>query len=1144
MSDPHDETQLTAYLLGELSSEDAAQVEAQLAVSAALRSELSGLRQTAASLEAALALQTSPEVAPLDRDKLHSLLRSVIVTGDKTRSANPVVASASLPLHSPGVSRLRPGSRLAWLIAASALVVVGVVGLSQWEPGTQNSLAISESKGLRRHVNESLPSAMDDYGVTHFDTSRPEIAQTGPNKDGSEAVISELELKTEPAGQPEITLSQAKILKGNVLSKSESEARKLLTRGNNRSISRHFFAPSVVSAITPRYDDYFAPSGTIFDANADVNMLMVTPRIIVQEEETFAGLGFQSNTKVGGPVNFTESAQAVRGITDTLSLFAHEDMAQLDLPVLPEELSGSNAEPHFDGEVYLGARLQSVDDFVLPFEVEAEEKLAEPKARGMSLMGGRSVTRDGSTAPTIADYELGFVRLGQAVSHWEAYRQQEQAHAGLASAKHIGPDQEPYKALESDLEQTQALSRVIDQQRQELQKLLKQSPELAGRPLSETNPEAAKNTELTLIRVHRELAHQQRVWFYREGYVRQLETTIAAAEQYAHLPENDFVTPEAQPLSTFGIDVDTASYSNVRRFVEAGQLPPPDAVRVEELINSFQYDGPLVAGEHPIAVSGEVSICPWQPQHQLLRVSLKGKSIDLQQRPPARLVFLVDTSGSMSDENKLPLVKQSLRILVEQMREQDRISIVTYSDNAGLLLDSTGGDKRESIIAAIEGLNADGSTNGEAGLKLAYEVAVKQFGEGATNRVMLCTDGDFNVGESADSELVKLIEKRRQTGVYLNIFGFGSGNLKDAKLEAIADKGNGQYIYIDGIREARKTLLNELTGTLYTIAKDVKLQLEFNPALVGSYRLIGYENRALAAKDFANDKVDAGDMGAGHSVVALYEVVPPGMSQPVAPQSETEPLKYQTKNAEGAGSVSARSNAEAEGKNPEVTPPAAETPAPVPAAEQPADPLATELCTIRVRYKQPTSNESTKIETVVTSPTIAGKPAITISRDHLWATAVAEFGLLLRHSSFAGTGNYGQVLELALSAIGDDPSGQRREFVTLVRQAQHLSLERDRQLAELSRRAEEHRRVVEEIKSVETVPDVMNKASCSGKYKTLLRRIEVADDISLYGDLKDWGRWEGAEYKSHQNLPRGYWVYVAPHWYIWGETTEQASVDP
>jgi Ca-activated chloride channel family protein len=779
--------------------------------------------------------------------------------------------------------------------------------------------------------------------------------------------------------------------------------------------------------------------------------------------------------------------------------------------------------------------------------VDESMPLAESKSESEQL---RKSEVAGSELPalTVANYEYGFAQLGAAVRGWGEFSQQ---HWSFQRGESLAREAEAAPSARPELKELEELGQVVEDQTRTLKELREKAPANAEKPLAEVDAKAAQEAQLALVRVSRELNRQQRIWYYREGYIRDLEATIAAAEQYAHVPENDFVTPEAQPLSTFGIDVDTASYSNVRRFVESGQLPPPDAVRIEELINSFQYDGPKVEGEHPLAIAAEVSACPWQPQHQLLRVALKGKSIDLQQRPPARLVFLVDTSGSMSDENKLPLVKQSLRILVDQMREQDRLSIVTYSDNAGLLLDSTGGDKREAILAAIEGLNADGSTNGEAGLKLAYEVAVKQFGDGATNRVMLCTDGDFNVGESADSELVKLIEKQRQTGVFLNIFGFGSGNLKDAKLEAIADKGNGQYIYIDGIKEARKTLLNELTGTLYTIAKDVKLQLEFNPNLVGSYRLVGYENRAMAAKDFSNDKVDSGDMGAGHSVVALYEIVPPGAPQPVAPQPKTEPLKYKR-----AGSVSVRSDAEVA-----AAPAATLTPSPSPGGRgepeavggQPADPpaeapkpadlLATELCTIRVRYKQPTSNESTKIETVVSHPHMlrGGQPPV--SRDHVWATAVAQFGLLTRHSTFVGTGNYSQVLELAQSAIGEDPTGQRREFVTLVRQTQSLSFERERQLAEISRRAEEHRRVVEEIKTVEKAPDVMTKASVSGKYRTLLRRIEVADDQPLYGEFKDYGRWDGAAYKTHQNLPHGYWVWVAPHWYIWGESTEQAAVD-
>ena len=1217
MSHSPDEAQLTAYLLGELSPEETAQVEAQLAVSAALRDELAGLRQTVTALEAALAAQTPPAVPALDREKLHSLLQSAVVTSADVTSG---VGRAHLPVRLEGaceiVAPARGSTSRGWLVAAAVLVVGGLVGLSQIEQGARpTSLALATPRENRLEVIRQK-----DAEIANWQASRSEANHLS-EKSRDEYRRKVLEDSDRLARLNQVVEFQRKKLEEqqslsfkapDIHSAEVSGSRASFSlQPSEESLQEQITGGTAVASAAPSPDGTIRAHGlglptisAVVDATAavdprfgftELNKSSARHRYAIPQQQQPGGqVVYPYYTHKGANAFFGKQLADSNGTTDfsrvsdfgTLTLgrsLAAGKPATQGRYVVPL-FAKNGTVPLFDGSSNVDAwdfkperlseneglargearskeyhkgyhfTLDMVDELSVAHDPQPGDR---PESVELGLVAEQAPQSTSRPALTATDYEAGLTQLGEAVKNWDEFSHHwydDQSHesrtrgAQAVESKHLA-------SLDNDFDSLLDLGTVVTEQTRELQELREKSPEMAKKPLAEVDAKAAQEAQLALVRVSRELQRQQRVWYYREGYIRDLEATIAAAEQYAHVPENDFVTPEAQPLSTFGVDVDTASYSNVRRFVESGQLPPPDAVRIEELINSFQYDGPKVEGEHPLAVAAEVSACPWQPQHQLLRVALKGKSIDLQQRPPARLVFLVDTSGSMSDENKLPLVKQSLRILVEQMREQDRLSIVTYSDNAGLLLDSTGGDKRETILAAIEGLHSDGSTNGEAGLKLAYEVAVKQFGEGATNRVMLCTDGDFNVGESADSELVKLIEKQRQTGVFLNIFGFGSGNLKDAKLEAIADKGNGQYIYIDGIKEARKTLLNELTGTLYTIAKDVKLQIEFNPNLIGSYRLVGYENRAMAAKDFSNDKVDSGDMGAGHSVVALYEIVPPGAPQPVAPQPEVEPLKYKR-----AGSVSVRSEnvaaadastltpspspggrGEPVGKGSEVAQPAVEAPAP--AAEKPADPLATELCTIRVRYKQPTSNESTKIETAVHDPRLLFGDNAPTSRDHVWATAVAQFGLLARHSAFVGTGNYSQVLELAQSAIGDDPTGQRREFVTLVRQMQSLSFERERQLAEISRRAEEHRRVIEEIKTVEKAPDVMTKASCSGKYRTLLRRIEVADDQPLYGEFKDWGRWEGAAYKNHQNLPHGYWVYVAPHWYIWGESTEQAAVD-
>ena len=1194
-----DNPQLTAYLLGELSPAESAALESQLAASPEMQQELDALRQTVTALQSAFAqhVDIQPAVPAIDREKLHSLLRSAVVAGAEARDVERTPTSVPPGPGGPGYGAtvavpallastpVRSSTSRSWLVAGAVLVVGGLIGLSQWEVGPrEQGLSLVQSGPRDRELlelrNSTVANGRGVESLSRFTNEKErELAEQLLAKNSSDPSSRLSAIVDSPAASREALM--------------EEKARYLATTAGANNRVDNFAGLAADSTPTP-FGTVVLSDGTSSTVDAyavDTDVRFALPAIGAADYSYAPDDGATAYFRNSGVLNDRFLHESARGrhsafggralgrATSHGQLGDTDGEAQLNFAIQPTN--------EFYESEYAGFSVSRVKGMSLQRgEVEVREK-SDPQnldlLTDLSVADGRDATflrrrslnlwaelpaltprvllseakeerlqqlheevdelstaHSASSLPpslTVADYEEGFVQLGQAVKGWDDFNHHWYQERGDQLSRGTQPatpsESAPTKFYDTEVEE---LSKLVADQQEGFRALREKTPGVEGKPLTEVAPEVAKNAQLALLRVRRELARDQAVWYYREGYIRQLEATLAAAEQYAHVPENDFVTPEAQPLSTFGIDVDTASYSNVRRFVEAGQLPPPDAVRIEELINSFQYEGPKVEGEAPLAVAAEVSVCPWQPQHQLLRVALKGKSIDLQQRPPARLVFLVDTSGSMSDENKLPLVKQSLRILVEQMREQDRLSIVTYSDNAGLLLDSTGGDKREEILKAIESLVSDGSTNGEAGLKLAYEVAVKQFGEGATNRVMLCTDGDFNVGESSDSAMVKLIEKERQTGVFLNIFGFGSGNLKDAKLEAIADKGNGQYIYIDGIKEARKTLLNELTGTLYTIAKDVKLQIEFNPNLVGSYRLVGYENRVMAAKDFNNDKVDSGDMGAGHSVVALYEIVPPGAVQPVAPKEEVEPLKYKR-----AGSVSARSEDAAPAEKPaEAIDAAVAAPAPAP----PANPLATELCTIRVRYKQPTSNESTKIETVVADSSKERGGQLPVSRDHVWATAVAEFGLVAKHSSFVGTGNYSQILELAQSALGDDPTGQRREFITLVRQAQHLTLKHEARLAEISDHLEGHRQAIQQIKAVEQAPDLMTKASCSGKYKTLLRQIEAADDQPTYGDFKDFGRWEGAEYKAHKNLPSGYWVYAAPHWYIWGESTEQAAVVP
>jgi len=470
-------------------------------------------------------------------------------------------------------------------------------------------------------------------------------------------------------------------------------------------------------------------------------------------------------------------------------------------------------------------------------------------------------------------------------------------------------------------------------------------------------------------------------------------------DQYGHLPENPFCTVKDHPLSTFSIDVDTASYANVRRFLlSEGRLPPPDAVRIEELVNYFDYGYEGPEDDVPFASHIEITGCPWKPQHRLVRVGLKGREIQAEQRPASNLVFLLDVSGSMNSPDKLPLLKAGMKLLAEQLDEDDRVAIVVYAQAEGLVLPSTPGSEHADIIAALENLQAGGSTNGGAGIELAYKIAQENFIEGGVNRVLLCTDGDFNVGTTSQGDLVRMVEEKARSGVFLSVLGFGRGNLNDAMMETVSNKGNGNYSYIDGVTEARKVLVEQMGGTLVTIAKDVKIQIEFNPARVAAYRLIGYENRILAAEDFNDDKKDAGEIGAGHTVTALYEVVPVG--EPVDTPS-VDPLKYQ---------------------------------APVEPSGDPS--IRDEMLTLKLRYKEPDADESRLLEFPVVD---AGTDFTRASTDLQFAASVASFGMMLRNSQHSGDATFDAVLEIAASATGPDVHGYRAEFLDMVRRAKALA---------------------------------------------------------------------------------------------------------
>lgn len=468
---------------------------------------------------------------------------------------------------------------------------------------------------------------------------------------------------------------------------------------------------------------------------------------------------------------------------------------------------------------------------------------------------------------------------------------------------------------------------------------------------------------------------------------------LANNESYGKIKENQFQNVSAKPLSTFSIDVDNAAYSNVRRYLNQGQKPPADAVKIEEMINYFSYDYPEPMGVDPFEIYTEIAKAPWNDNHQLLHIGLQGTKISMEQLPPSNIVFLIDVSGSMQEVNKLPLLKSAFKLLVKNLRQQDKVAIVVYAGSAGLVLPSTNGGDKATIIQAIDNLRAGGSTAGGAGIKLAYKIAKENFIEGGNNRVILATDGDFNVGQSSDDDMETLIVKERESGVFLTCLGFGMGNYKDSKLEILADKGNGNHSYIDNMMEAKKTLVTEFGGTLFTIAKDVKIQIEFNPELVQAYRLIGYENRLLNDEDFNDDTKDAGELGAGHTVTALYEIIPVGVKNEFS--GNVDSLKYQKRRKRHRQAS-----------------------------------FGDELATVKFRYKRPSGKKSKKmVHTIANKSTDFAKA----SNDFRFAASVAYFGMILRESKYVKGQTVSQVVALAENAKGADVEGYRSEFVRMIR---------------------------------------------------------------------------------------------------------------
>ncbi|MDD2331855.1 MAG: von Willebrand factor type A domain-containing protein [Candidatus Cloacimonetes bacterium] len=470
--------------------------------------------------------------------------------------------------------------------------------------------------------------------------------------------------------------------------------------------------------------------------------------------------------------------------------------------------------------------------------------------------------------------------------------------------------------------------------------------------------------------------------------------------EFAAINPNTFQRADASPLSTFSIDVDTGCYSLVRKWLNSNELPPANMIRTEELLNYFSYDYPQPKDKHPFAIYTELGTNPWNEKRQLVHIGLKGKELDLEETPPSNLVFLIDVSGSMESSNKLPLVLQSLDMLVDNLREQDKISIVVYAGAAGTVLEPTYGSEKGKIKKALAALRAGGSTAGGAGIALAYQTAHNSFIRGGNNRIILCTDGDFNVGVSSTAHLIEMVEKEKESGIFLSVLGFGMGNYKDNRMEQIANKGNGNYAYIDTILEAKKVFVNEMTSTLFTIAKDVKIQVEFNPALVKAYRLIGYENRMLRTEDFRDDTKDAGELGAGHTVTAIYEIIPAGSDEKLP---EVDSLRYQS-----TSKLTSASKAD-------------------------------ELLTVKLRYKLPDSDTSIPLESPLLSKVI---PWDKTSDNFRFSSAVVMYSMLLQDSEFKGSSSWDLVKKLAQNSLGKDEYGYRNEFMNLVKIAELLKTSR------------------------------------------------------------------------------------------------------
>lgn len=984
-----DDPKYTAYVLGELSDADRAAIEAELQSDPAAAAVIEQIRSTADQLTAALGAEPLAELTADQRD-------TVLAAAEQSPAG-----------LTPKRSKDR---RVLWIsaLAASLLLAVGagwlLRGLNTADQTRDTAFATSTGQSWYDPTNATSNSA--DWTRSNVLPPAKMLGHPGPGVDGpGPGVMLSGFHRGNSQNQDWDTASPNSLKLQFGWQKAQQSTGTEKSLGSDASATWNYQTPPSFEGVDPNQVAGVNPSDpmtvrgmTISGGTPSANRynlsLAAKPDqqgIVVTGTNTYTG----STSVINGSITVSGKDDAYGVTSSSIADGSRESFAQLGT------LSNSGTI-NVKGGGQHGTTL-NLD--------------AKPATGSLTLGGNQAVTMNGGTLKgtfgTLSAASTSGLNVGM--------KQSASRSSDIAPTNKLAVDGSlPAQSRPLGVPQTQA---GIDSNQQSLRRMklgdaqyrqygtsgATHESELASLPQGRATTNGTSLFDLEANSTVPGLAEQQ-----------------FNTEAYDHLADNPFLATTDNPLSTFSIDVDTGSYSNIRRFLmQHNQLPPPGAVRIEELVNYFRYDYPQPKDERPFSVTTEVASCPWQPGHRLVRIGLKGREIPKDKRPPSNVVFLIDVSGSMNQPNKLPLVQQSLKLLTEQLGENDQIAIVVYAGRAGLVLPTTTGDHRQAILEAIDRLRAGGSTNGAQGIQLAYEIASQNFIKDGVNRVILATDGDFNVGVTNQDALVRLIQENAKSGVFLTVLGFGYGNLKDSTMEKLADKGNGAYAYIDDLPEARKMLVEQLGSTLITIAKDVKIQIEFNPVAVAGYRLIGYEKRILAKEDFNNDTKDAGEIGAGHTVTTLYEIVP----MPSADKAtEQKPADQQ----------------EEESKTPAVDALKYVKPAELTDAAK-----SGELFTLKLRYKQPDGDKSTLMETPVKD---SGQKYGQATADFKFAAAVAAFGMILRDSEYKGNATLGAVEELAKEAVdfkataGDaktetktgDDSSYRAEFLQMVGKAKTL----------------------------------------------------------------------------------------------------------